>query len=269
MNRPSDETLMAYADDALVGTERASVEAYLVNDADARKLVETFRKTRMVARAAFDDAVISAPPAALVDRILSAPAPARSAAKLPEDDLTDHGNIVPIGRSLQKAGPGRTWRPKALAASLALLIGVVAGYLAGRSGPGPLAVTGVALGPVATQSALARVLDREPGGATVDRIAIVATFRDRQERACREFEVLESGAAGARALSAAIACRTPDGSWSIEGAARIAAATPPGAGFQPSGSPERDVLDGLLNMLGASTVLTPDQERQLMARGWR
>jgi hypothetical protein len=97
---------------------------------------------------------------------------------------------------------------------------------------------------------------------------VVATFRDRKARACREFEVSD---ANKRTSLAGAACRNPDsGTWIVEGVARIA--SPPvsqGSDFVPSGSEDKDALDELIARLGAGKALTPDEEQRLMAQRWR
>ena len=97
---------------------------------------------------------------------------------------------------------------------------------------------------------------------------VIATFRDRKARVCREIEVLD---ADMQAKLAGAACRDPaSGTWIVEGVARIAAApVSQGSTFVPSGTDEKDALDGLLTVLGASKALTADEEQRLIAKGWR
>lgn len=267
MTRPSDETLMAYADGALPEAERIAIEAYLAQDEDARRIVEAFRRSTTLARAAFDEALAAPPPADLVARILAAP-PDGTAAPLTAPAADAAGARVipmpPAGRR-RTAMPTRFALP--LAASIALAVGLTAGLLAGRT-PSPDAAA-LVLGPVGPGTTLARVLDTTPSGARSERVDVVATFRDRHGRVCREFEVVHGPSGDARPQAAAVACRSALGTWTIEGAAQIAVAPKAGSGFEPSGASERDALQGLLDILGAGAALPPKDERALIERGWR
>jgi hypothetical protein len=268
MTRPSDETLMAYADGALPEAERIAIEAYLAQDEEARRIVESFRLTSALAREAFDDAISAPPPADLVARILAAPtgqAAGADAIAAPIGSAT----VVPLPARPRRRAAMPPWLPLPLAASIALVIGVTAGFLTGRGVAPTPDVAGIQLGPVSTGTAIARVLDTATSGATTDRIAIVATFRDRGGRVCRELEVLADRTGQPAPEVAAVACRVPHGTWTVEGAARIARANAAGSGFEPSGASERDALQGLLDMLGADAALSPQEERTLIERGWR
>jgi hypothetical protein len=131
---------------------------------------------------------------------------------------------------------------------------------------------------VDSDSTLHRLLERHSTGSTLDidgaqggagrRLGILATFRDRHARPCREIEVLPGGA-DLHARAAAVACRDAAGGWVVEGATRLAGAPPaPGGQFHPSGVPEKDALEGLLAMLGAQRALSPAEEKALIERGW-
>jgi hypothetical protein len=254
MTRPDDETLMAYADNALDAAERAAVDARLATDQDLRARLDALRAQNAALQAAFGDVMQTPPPEALVDLIMTAPSTAHARSAV--------GTVVPFERRRSIWSQPRHVLP--LAASLLLAVGL--GVLAGRGGSG----TGdsqIALGPLSSGSTLARVLEADPTGVARDGLVVVATFRDRSGRVCREFERL-GGADGSLPLAAAVACRGGDGIWTTEGAARIAAkaSTP---GFTPSGTPERDALEGLLSMLGAGPALEPAAEAALRANGWR
>jgi hypothetical protein len=154
-----------------------------------------------------------------------------------------------------------------IAASLALLVGLGGGYLLSRGG-GSTGTVELALGAVAPSAPLADTLEHRPSGTTTGRIAIVATFRDKSDRPCREIEVL-SATTPPRPELAGVACRSENGGWTVEGAVRIAVAPPAGTQFEPSGVKESDALSGLLDMLGAKPVLAPADETALIARRWK
>lgn len=265
MTRPTDEMLMAYADDALDPADRARVEAHIATDADARAIVEMFRKTSALAHDAFAAPLSQPAPDALVQAILKSPVEVRPKAR-PSTAAPAGGDVVDLASRRRSPRVADTWRLP-IAASLALLVGLGAGYLANRGTPARDGYQ-LALGAVDKSGPLADALERTPSGSTTGRHVVVATFRDKQDRACREIELLET-AQPRRPEVAAVACRGRDGTWTVEGAARVAAAAPAGKAMEPSGVAERDALDGLLNMLGAKPVLSPAEERALIERGWK
>jgi surface antigen len=257
MTRLSEEMLNAYADGALDVATRAEVEARLAVDAEARALLEKLRRADELAAEAFAAPMHGPPPRSLVDAIMLAPA----------------RGTVGI-RAL------RSWRLRdyalPLAASVALAAGVVAGAFLGRQAAGPPGE--LALGAVAGDSALHRLLESHPSGSTLaidmngrlsKRLEVVATFRDRHARPCREVEVLLPGS-GRQAVAAAVACRSDSGRWVVEGVARLAPASPSAdPGIEPAGAAEKDALDGLLMLLGAQRALETSQEVSLIERRWK
>lgn len=100
----TEADFVAYADARLEPAERALVEAWLAEHPEDRKMVDGWRAQTDMLRAALDPTLAAPVPDALT-RILSRP-PARR----------------------------RPWIPVALAASLALAIGLGGGLLLGRSG---------------------------------------------------------------------------------------------------------------------------------------
>lgn len=265
MTRPTDEELMAYADGALDDASHARVGGYLATDAEARALVATFRRTAVLAREAFSPPLDEAPPKALVDAILGA---------TNELSGTDDNFTIPAGKAYVVDLGSRRGHQRLrdglrlpLAASLALLVGLGAGYLASRGGADRDG-SGLTLGVVDTSAPLADVLERRPSGSATGRYVVVSTFLDKRDRACREIEVL-SATTPAHPELAGIACRSADGIWTVEGAARLAVAPPAGGVIEPSGVPDRDALSGILDILGAKPVLAPITERALIERGWK
>ena len=262
MQRPDDDMLMAFADGELDAAQRLSIEEYLKTNGEARAKVEEFRRTAAAARAALEGPMREEPPQHLVDAILAHKAPGgteRPAART-GDNIVDFASAHSPGR------PPVRWRAVAMAASLALLVGGASGYLIGQSAS-PRTPPGLAIGPAPAASSIAEALERQPSGETRAGVSIVATFRDRHQRICREVEIVGESAAG-QPDAAAVACRVEGGRWDVEGVVRLALPTP-GAGFEPAGVSERDALEGLLNMLGASQAIAAGQERTLIANGWK
>jgi hypothetical protein len=270
MTRLSEETLNAYLDGVLDVATRAEVESGLRADAEARALLEKLRTADRLAIDAFAAPMREPLPPALVEAVLSAPAPRGAEDYAPPV-------LAPRAR-------GRRTRDYALpiGASLALVAGIAVGAFMGRQPPE--APGGLALGIVDSASVLNRLLEGHPSGSTLDadgvaksplRLGAVATFRDRHGRPCREIEALlpgeESGPEsnrGGQAIAAGVACRDASARWVVEGVARL---SPPALGvqFEPAGVPEKDALEGLLTMLGAQRALEATEEQALIERRWK
>lgn len=272
MNRPTDEILVAYADGELPAAEAEAVEAYLAGDDDMRQFVAALKRSARLAREAFDAPMHEPPSRSVADMIMAAP---------PHPAQRRNVVTMPARANRRKSWrPDRsTWKPIAMAASVALLVGLAAGsFLANR--PGITAGGDLALGPIASSSILHGALERRSTGEAIalqpdrgmqrQKLSMVATFRDRLERPCREIELV-TDTPDARPLAAGVACRASDGRWIVEGATRLATTDPgPGNGaFYPSGIREQDAIEGLLNLLGAGKSLSAAEERELIALGWR
>lgn len=269
MKQLTEEILNAYTDGALGADMRAEVEAHLETDAAARDLLEKLRRANALAMQAFEGPIHEPSPQTLIDTILKGPS-----LKGPSGQAGPN-QVIPLGTRGVRARSIRDY-VLPMAATFALAVGIAAGFLFGRqSHEGP---DGLTLGLVPSESQLHRLLESTPSGRIVEfggrrgslrRHTVVATFRDRHARACREVEVF-APAIGQQPLAAGVACRLAGGGWVVEGAVRLALA--PAAGgqhFEPSGVSERDALEGLLAMLGARTALPPEEEQALMQQGWK
>ncbi len=276
MNRPSDETLMAFADGALEPEEMARIADYIETDAEARATVEAFRRSRELLSGAYDAALLAPVPDRLMEAIMAGSAPDVPAAGGAPGKVVDLASRRSARQDERPAVTG--WRPVAMAASVAVLAGVAIGWLAGVSGrsadPNPL----IAIGPLAPSSTLASLLE---GSASHQQTALpravnqpdtalvaVSTFRDRSDRPCREFELVET--AELRPLAVGVACRGAAGQWVVEGVVQTVAQQATGQGMKPaSGVTEPAAVDGLMRMLGAGLVLRADEERALIGRQWK
>ena len=232
-----DETLMAYADGALGPGEAAAVEAALAADPEAAATAARFRATGTLVRAAFDEALAEPVPPALARRV-------RAAARAAEAER--HA----------LAHQRRHRRELALAASVALLLGLGGGAWLARGGDGALPGLAAAL---ATTPSGARVALPE-GAALVP----LATFRGRDGRWCRTFARIVDGGAGEGA-----ACRDADDGW------RLVFLLPDrpaggrsGQAYAPAGE-EPSLAEGLAGQLRGGEPLDAAQERDLIERRWR
>lgn len=265
--RPTDEALLAFVDGELSADEAAAIVRYLESDADARALVEAFRQSGVNAAAAYCDVLGAPVPQRLVNAALGqlpTASPAHTAS-----------NVVPLRRSAS-VWPRVSIILAPLAAAVLLAIGTVAGYRLMSDETAPTGGFQLAVGPVApgtpTHSLLEKTPANQPVATGTSELMVVATFFDRHDRPCREFEVTTTTAAAAAAntsMSAAIGCRNADGRWSIEGAAHLAGGpTPPIVEFSPASGQSYSAFEGLLRSIGAKPALPVDQEQALLAKRW-
>lgn len=247
-HRVGDEIVMAYADGELTPAERDEVERAAAEDPDVAARIEMFRRTRTDAKAALDGLALSPLPQALLDQIRT------------QIDTADTGQaraepeVVPFApaRRRQSWGGRRTvWR--AAAAIVLVAFGVAVGVSLPGARP-DLEVTASLL----DDADLGRALPTLPSGETIGigakQIRAVSTFRDGDDRLCREMEV----ASGASSV-VAVACRTAE-RWRVDMAIAQAATDDL---YVPASSLE--TLDAYLSAIGATAPLEPAEERQALA----
>jgi hypothetical protein len=227
-----DDTLMALADGEIGGDEAARLRARIGADPDLSARYALYVQTADAAREA-----AMADPAAAVSPGLEARIRGLGAATAPEA-----GTVVPLRRRLSG------WQPMALAASLALAVGLSAGVLLAPGAP----TTATPVLSAAVQAQLGTL----PSGAEAAlpdgrRVVVVASFTDGAGAFCREYETVVPDGTG----YVGVACR--DGAdWSL----RFAMATGSGAqGYAPASSLE--ALDAFYAATGASPPLSAEAER--------
>lgn len=236
MRRLDDETLMAYADAALRGEERRLIEAALRQDSCARRRVALFRLTADLARHAFAEPMWRDPPLRLVDTLLVSKLELR-VKKAAWPQLTLY--------------PGKSWRPVALAASIAAIAAALGSYVMLL----PPADHDVSLGPVKQGSTLAAVLDTYQSGLTGTnaQFALVATLKDNRGNACLKVDVFDQRPAAVPS-AVLVACRDESRRWIVVGAVRPKSVD--SARVEPYYVPTDDAahaaLAGVLNMIGAT-----------------
>ncbi len=245
----SDERLSAYLDGELPPEEAAEIEAALARAPELAARLDRLRQAdELAARAlhAIDERPL--PPA--VEALLTA---------RPE---------APLLRPLfwRQAA-----RPLALAASIALLIGFAAGYLAaaqfGASAP-VFAIAEASLGEIAHTQPLFPVLETTPSGtrralAGLDLEATpTLSFRAKDGRYCREMLVT-----GRDLARRGIFCRSTAGTW--QALALVAAPGADATAYAPAADTGAALLDRSISDLVAGAPLDAAAERQLIEKGWR
>lgn len=246
MDRRTETEIAAWLDGELAPEDRARVGRLIETDPEARALAERLSRNDALLREAF-----AAP--------LQEPVPQRLASALRDPPAEPEGRVVRL------ADRRRTvWRPAAMAAGLALVVGFGAGAALNLGG-GVETVGGLAVG--AASDPIAAALETARSGEALADVRPLASFETDAQGVCREFETLGPGGAPA---GQGLACRNAEHGWRVLVAADIgpeAAAEPDGA-FAPAGGAATDATSSVLDALGAGPALTPEAERAAIERGW-
>lgn len=252
----SDDVLSAYIDGELSVDETARVERALEDDAQARARLAAFKRVQALVGEADRLSRVGDAPAHVVAAIRAAP-PLGERRGWFDGFAAAFESVFALPRS-------------ALAgfAVLMLAVGIVA-FGAGRliSDPDDTALLSAA-NDASAGSPLGLALERVSMGGGVDtargHITLIATFRDREGRYCREYDY--GAAAPGTASVTGIACRT-DGGWRVEVAVLTendAVAT----GYVPASDEAHRAIDAFVRDRADGAPLDAAGEAQVMARGW-
>jgi hypothetical protein len=230
----TDEMLAALADGRLGPADAARLRAAIAADPALDRRLAAVVATRRAIAAVYRDTP-------------DAPVPEPPPAALP--------------RGLPRPGHRRTI---AIAASVALAVGAVAGFQAARLGGGggasdPLGAPGPVLAAALENAASGQVRGFAGGSLVVRHTHAIAGGGH-----CRDYALLPD-AAGADAMLG-IACRTDDGAWRT----RLALVLPASDDevFRPAGA-AHPLLRALLESLQAGPALDAASEAVVIGRGWR
>jgi anti-sigma factor RsiW len=250
----SDEMLMQFADGELDADEMAVIERAMETDDDLVARVAMFIETKAQAQAALKP-LLDEP----VPEKLKAAVEGMIAAKRVEDAKVKAkpATVLPFDARKTAARPAARQWTLPLAASIAAVVGGLAGYWAAGDGarqPGGLSVAGVA------DSAIGEALETVPAGQEIalaagGRFRAIATFRDDNGDLCREFELDSAD----RSTVVSVACNTA-GEWRVS-----FAVTAPGdaGGYAPASSTE--ALDAYLRAIEAGEPLTSEEEAEALS----
>lgn len=239
-----DQTLMAYADGEADPQTAARLEQALAGDGALAIRLAVFIESRAAVQAALAPQLAEPLPSGLE---ASVRAMAARQAEVPAPGAAGAGVVSLADR---RAARGSGFLPVALAAGLALAVGLGAGFLTGRSDVGQSPLEVAALADPAVTAALADLLSGDerdlPGGA---KLRAIASFRDGSGALCREVE--HDRADGATVV--VVACRDA-GDWSL----RLAVAAGSEGGYAPVSSLE--TLDAYLASTEAGAPLSQEEE---------
>lgn len=251
----SDEMLMRFADGELDAEEMAVIEKAMETDDDLVARVAMFIETKAQAQAALKP-LLDEP----VPEKLKAAVEGMVAAKRAERaEEKPAARVVPFeARRAAVPRPSvRQWTLP-LAASIAAVIGGLAGYWAANSDerpPGGLWVAGI------IRPALGEALTTIESGKEIrlagisDRFRAIATFRNDEGELCREFEIDSQD----RSTVVSVACRSGE-EWRVS----FAVVAPGDAGgYAPASSTE--ALDAYLSAIEAGDPLSAEEEAAALA----
>ena len=234
---------MAYADGELPADEAATLEARLSEDADLAARVQVFAGSAAALKGLKHADTSATMPAGLEQALrarvtsASADAPAMVAA-----DPVPAGNVVAFPQRRVPLWTG------ALAATVALAVGLGAGLLAGKG-----------TGPNGSVDPVFAALDSLPSGEVTTlaggtELRMVASFNSSDGALCREYEQIGQDATG----QLTVACRD-QGAW----VPQLVVALGGAEGYAPASAPE--LLDLYYMQSEAGSVLPPEEERAALS----
>jgi surface antigen len=274
----TDETLMAYADNELAPAERQQVAAILAGRPEFVEKVRRFERTRLPLQRAFDEVLHAPVPADLLERVRR---PTPQPVSLADFAAQRRPRQVAAGMvaldAATKSGLASSWKPMALAASLSLLIGGAAGWYgrsleAGGQSAGASQIS-LASG-VHADGAMQLALDSRASGIapgaqanTTNAIGVkpVATFRSRDQRYCRQYELTT----GSAAQYDGVACRNAAGTWDIVFHAEAMKRTAGSGNLAPAGADGSNAIDAAIERLIDGGILDPHEEQGVLAGKWK
>lgn len=255
----NDDILSAYLDGELPADEMARVALALEGDAGARARLAAFKRVQALVGEA-DRAAVGDAPAHLAAAIRAAPTGARGARG---DWLAGVRAAIESVFALP--------RPALAGFAVLMLVAGVAAFGAGRllSGESGVPALLAAAGDASAGSPLHAALERMAMGGGVDtargHITLIATFRDREGRFCREYDY--GAAAPGTASVTGVACRAANDAWRVE-VAVLTQSVPVETGYVPASDEAHRAVAAFVRDRAQGAPLSAADEAMAIARGW-
>jgi hypothetical protein len=267
----SDETLMAYADGVLDPALRDVVEAAMRDNPEYRVKVEKFRTTLAPIRRAFQDGPLPQQSNALIDKL----------GKMGLRPDQTNPPIAPgqgwqFGAGKGSNGRAAARRPMAIAASIALMVGVGLGWaLRPNDTSLPRDPNRIALGErgLSAEGALRQLLETARSGTPLVvasgghtwKLKASFTFKSIDGEFCRRYEMTNA----TDGSFAGYACRGDDGQWLVQAHLKSDGLTPNGKSFVPSAGKHDAALDAAIDATREGDVLDVEVENKLIQTAWQ
>jgi hypothetical protein len=243
MSAYSEDTISAFVDGELDPAVMAEIETAAVSDAELAAQIETYRNNDATLLRAVDD---------LLNDTAAAPAaPATT---------SDGSNVIAFRQKKPAAETPRRWVPAAIAAGLALALGVYGSQVYFRNAAQGSAQDGI-VASASFSDALSHLASGETGKVEGGAMRVALSFRAKDKRYCREFAVGFAGGSGA-----GVACNT-GGTWQIEGWASSPAKKSDGE-YRTAGGPDDVLVERVMKRLGVTEALDSAGERDAIRAGW-
>lgn len=273
MDKVTNEMLMAFVDGELDPATRKKIEAALQSDSELRARAAIFEATGRSIADVFDP-ILRHHLSSLQERIPEKTGKGGSAAP---DARNRHWRAPNFFRWLSGSIEPPTTLSMAVALSAVFLGGLGLGLLM-KTGLVPDSTPGAALvtfrdhGLVATGS-LDRALETLRSGSKFAKsisdgqelvIKPILTFRDQEDRYCREYEVNYP----AENRFAGLACRTGDGDWNVLVHTQVSSQPAKGNDTAPASGGGLETIDAVVERIIKGDALGLEQEASLMKTGW-
>jgi len=275
MSELSDEIIMAYADDELPAAERTRVERAIAADPGLGARLAMFRATRETLHRAYAPVMAAPIPDRLLDAVYKSPMPAAPNGTVRAPRCGSLAERVRSFLGLDGAAPVRVGLGYAAVLALGLGVGLFWSATGLRHGGGAApSVVAIAPDGMVAEGALARALETSPSGGTTvaDGAALqvtpVLSFRSRNRRYCRQYEI---GTGGGASL-AGLACRSTGGVWVVQMQTAVAGGgrteNVPGK-YRPASRDAAPALEAVVGALMDGDALMAADEARLLASGWK
>ncbi len=258
MTKFTDEILMAYVDGHLDDKQAENIRKAIETDSEALKRVEIFRESAEMLHGVYDAPLQETVPERLVETVMSFKAD-KPAPRLLE-------RVFAFLRMPPSSKPAY-----ALVASIALLIGAGAGYLVTNITQPEQKHTSMTLNGGDFSQGLETTASGQffTIGDRGVQVMPVATFLDKSNRYCRQYDVVTRQDKNVR-ISQGIACRNKSGKWltmiNINSHPSDPLPNDTNSGYIPAG--EDDLIDIIFSQIMASPPMTLEREFELIDQAW-